>query len=303
MKPALVLAYVGLLLTVIGCSKGTDTSLAPPSGAAEHAQLSGETQYALSSDSIVLQLVEMRVLGLMKEGESDADIGEVQDVMITDTYVVKRVPVEFIEACTLLAMELAAAEGYGDPDSIVPGRPAFDRRKATKALTGWWAGEAMASWSPEDKGGPPTDIIKRDHMRSKTLSSGQFSPQIPLDIQWLLFPAGMQNLAPIGGVRYDRKPVTLGMLVLRFEPRVVATTENADSIAEELIWTKRLTLSEGTSASVVVAREVIQAALLEHFGFDIGDVLDSDATRRQQARARFEEARTVFYEVYSAKNE
>ena len=102
--------------------------------------------------------------------------------------------------------------------------------------------------------------------------------------EWLLNVAelhrGLNRLGP------SRHGVAFRALLLRFDPRAAVTEANADEVAEELVWTKALKLSDGTMENLPEVRSQLQAAILEGIGLSIGDPIAPDSAERGAARER-----------------
>jgi hypothetical protein len=97
-----------------------------------------------------------------------------------------------------------------------------------------------------------------------------------------------------------RNPISILQLLKRFDPSTVATEEDADSIAEEIIWAKEAGIGDGTYKSLPDARRVIQAAILENLGFEIGHPGDRDPARRKTANETLETAKATVLKTWHA---
>jgi len=175
----------------------------------------------------------------------------------------------------------------------------LNSRAAAKALVSWWTVEIFAEWNIGAKKKPSTqEMLQLDAKRMQTLKSLRSSPEGTLAATWLLFPQGIDTFSPN---KQARKPVSFQMLVERFDPDMPATEKNAEAVAEELVWTQRIGLTEGTIAKLPDSRRVFQALILEQLGFEIGDPMDADNTKREAARKKLAEAMRASAEAWKAK--
>jgi hypothetical protein len=257
------------------------------------------------SPEMVQGLVLLKAFELMPKGKGDEDFGRTADVRVTDQLMVTGVPAEFIEKSTEAALVQVSALGLfpelkdGAALEKALKEKTLNSRAAAKALVAWWTVEILAEWKIDAKKRPSTqEMLQLDAKRTQTLKSLGSSPEGTLAATWLLFPQGLDTFSPN---KQARKPVSFQMLVERFDPDLAVTHKNAEAVAEELIWTQRIRLSDGTAAKLPDARRVIQALLLEQLGFEIGDPMDADNTKREAARKKLAEARRASAEAWKAK--
>jgi hypothetical protein len=250
------------------------------------------------------ELLLMRAIGMMPAGQDATDFGRREVVRVADDWTVTEVPVEYLERCTEAALIQTAALGLlpelaadGDVAAALD-KKTLDARQGARALVDWWTAEILAEWQiAEDKPLTSQEVLRLDAQRHHALRESGAAPEGVLTAQWLLFPMGI-NVLPGTTVR---KPVSFRMLLSRFEPNAKVTERNADAVAEELIWTRRLGLGDGTPTGLPQARRTVQALLLERMGFEIGDPSDPDPAKRKDAIAKLSRARKTCVEAWKAK--
>jgi hypothetical protein len=174
----------------------------------------------------------------------------------------------------------------------------LNSRAAAKALVAWWTIEIFAEANVDSQKKTTRELLQLDARRTQTLKSVRGSPEGALAASWLLFPQGLDMFSPNAQAR---KPVSFQMLVERFDPDMPVMEKNADAVAEELVWTQRIGLTDGTIAKLPDARKVLQALILERLGFEIGDPRDADNNKREAARKKLADATRVCAEAWKAQ--
>ena len=250
----------------------------------------------------VQELVLLRVCGLMSKGKSDDDFGRTSDVRVADNLTVSNVPIEFLEGCTDAALVQVSALGLfpesKDAASLRKAleKNALDKRAAARALVAWWSEDILAEWQVDAKANVPTrKLLQLDGERTQMLKSLRSSPTGVLSAQWLLFPMGLDTFSP---TKQARKPVSFQILLGRFNPDAPVTEMTAEAVAEELIWTRRIGLTDGTVAKLPDSRKTFQALILERLGFEIGDPISLDKSKREAAQQRLAASMKVCAEVW-----
>ncbi len=257
------------------------------------------------SPEMLQGLIFLKAFGLMPKGKGDDDFGRTADNRVNDQLMVTGVPAEFIEKSTEAALVQVSALGLfpelkdGAALEKALKEKTLDSRAAAKALVAWWTVEILAEWKIDAKKKLSTqEMFQLDIERTQTLKSLGSSPDGTLAAPWLLFPQGLDTFSPN---KQARKPVSFQMLVERFDPDMPVTEKNAEAVAEELVWTQRIGLTDGTIAKLPDARRVFQALILERLGFEIGDPMDADNTKREAARRKLADATRVSTEAWKAK--
>lgn len=211
------------------------------------------------------------------------------DVPVSESLLVAKVPEDFIHACVLGAkMQLVGLGRLGDKD--------FRDDKATlNVLAHWWFEDTppgvLLTLSKEKR--PTTlELITSDLAVPRRSDRGT-----EISIRWLFYPEKFRNRT--GGLSTTpRWKVPFRDLLNRFDPESVVTEANASTVAEELVWAKRLGLGDGTPKTLAETRTAIQAAILEQMGFEIGNPLDTDPAKRDVACKKLLEARRACKDVW-----
>ncbi len=275
------------------------------------------------------------------------DLGPLVDVRVSDATIISGVPAEFISACLKYALHdtrytevanQAHKEGVYDLAEIFRRQSASDdiqkkdRLEDARILIQCLIGERLGNLQAE--GWPvkePLGAVKADASRTaitavagkpgeqdipaewwksggipaefwKSAGQERFRPR--LSFRWLF----MAGSSPLGEDRDSLRNVTFRQVLERFDPNYALSDDNADLVAEDLVWTKTLGISDGTPATLPNARRVLQALILEPLvGFPIGDPADKDPAGRKAASAKLEEAKLLFdktwNETYRAEQE
>jgi hypothetical protein len=257
------------------------------------------------SPELLHGLVLLKAFELIPKGKGDDDFGRTADIRVTNQLVVTGVPAEFIEKSTEAALVQVSAfslfpelkDGAALEKALK--EKTLNSRAAAKALVVWWTVEILAQWNIDAKKKTYThQMLQLDAERTQTLKTLRSSPEGTLAAPWLLFPQGLDTFSPN---KQTRKPVSFQMLVQRFNPDMPVTEKNAEAVAEELVWTQRIGLTDGTIAKLPEARRVFQALILEQLGFEIGDPMHADDTKREEARNKLADATRVATEAWKAK--
>lgn len=209
-------------------------------------------------------------------------------VPVSDSLAVSGVPASFIQALAarkllqLQALGLVTAEDIAKPNALVKAL-AMDWVLPTLVVSA--GGEGLTSEKP----GPMLPRIRAD---------GSLAAKLAVDG----LPVAKPNLGRLFwneiAVVPDHLP--LSSLVGRFDPEVPVTEENAADVAEELVWSKALKISDGSHAQLAATRRALQAAIFELLQFEIGDPQAADKAKQKQAREQLQKARATFQETWDA---
>jgi hypothetical protein len=275
---------------------------APQVGQAQEALRT--TAYRASAEE-ARTLAILRAVGLMPPSDKEGDWGRLGNAQVAEHWTVTGVPIEFVSRSTDAALLQAAALGllpeYADEfalDRALKNRT-LNRHIVSKALVAWWTTEIMATWpGPTKDKRNPTAMLQHDLDHERAITSAGAAAGGPLGAAWLLFPAGLDS--SFSPQRQTRRPVSVRMLLERFDPDSAVTEGNAQVVAEELVWTYRLGLSDGRYTTLANARRVLQALLLERLGFSMGDPLDDDPKQRLAAIANLNSAMRQCQDAWKA---
>ncbi len=240
-----------------------------------------------------------RYTSAMKRAEADLraleyikDKVERISVPVSKSLIVEKVPITLIKAHVEHAGHVTAAWGY--PSSKKSELPA-----KVIGLTEYWLVPLTVTAEKEAlEQRPRLDLIRADAKLFAGLleqfGEKDVSPdKILAELEDVDIPTN--RLLPInppgGGNAINFSPVPLIWLLKRFDPKSDVTKETADVVAEEILWTKELGISDGTYQTLPQAREVVQAAILEGLNFDIGNPSHKDKSKSAKAKAKLEEGK------------
>jgi hypothetical protein len=242
--------------------------------------------------------VEMKALGILPMGESRK-----AEVKVSDNLVVTDVPVDFLTGRVTSATVHLGAMGEIEKDADAPNR--------AKAVVRWWFYSTPAGFARTL--GEKKEKIEPAHVAAAD-SGKALGPGISTDAQQLLllklqpYVPGKAGAAvstdwlfPSNVLKPGFTPnsyVSFRALLERFEPELRVTDENSDLVAEEVIWTGALGLSDGTVKTLPDARRRVQAYLLETIGFQIGDPADREVSKREAAQKKLNDAKRTFVDLW-----
>jgi len=167
-----------------------------------------------------------------------------------------------------------------------------NRRSFAEALVSAWMSDTKFNLTElGTKKLSAEEMVKADVEWAIFIASRRTGFQGVIDANWLFAP----RASTVGNVK--RKDVSLAALIQRFDPAAPVTDANAQAVAEEVVWTKAIGLSDGTLESLPAARRILQGLILEKMGFEIGDLTDADPDRRAMAEKRFDEAMNKYAET------
>lgn len=268
---------VGLLLHAIAagvaCGEGSTSK-------------SGQIAYAPPGRAD-LYAEELRTYGLLAKGEG---LGPITDVRVSEKLVVTDVPESFIRAClAYVRIVLAASEALPQDEKA-------DQEAVARALARWWVystpeGVHALRAKKDEKSMEEQMVLLEQNQREIERSIGLVYPMFKgtISAEWLF--CHRLGHPPLAKRRARRAQVRFTDLLSRFDPARAASREDAYAVAEELIWTQQLGLSDGTIASLPAARIALQAFILEALGYDVGDPTDPNESKRRLALRRLEEAK------------
>ncbi len=224
-------------------------------------------------------------------------IGEQRgSVQVSDDLTVDKVPVEFIKAHFGNGAIIIDVLGY-------PSTVKSDIPKVVSGLAEDWLEPLWIDAKPDAlKARPRIELIRTDAKLHSELAKLFGAKGDPLDK--LLAGVPKKNLSvrelfisdsKMAGLR---SPISVPHLLKRFDPNAAAAEEDADSVAEEIIWSKEAGIGDGTYKSLPESRRVIQAAILENLGFEIGHPGHKDPAKRKQAVEKLDAAKRACLEAW-----
>jgi len=92
-------------------------------------------------------------------------------------------------------------------------------------------------------------------------------------------------------------------LLDRFDPSVQVNNSTAQTVAEDMVWMCALRLCDDESlAAMADARTLLQAAILEEFGFEVGDPASLDRAAKETAVSKAKDACKEFRRVWDVNS-
>ena len=242
----------------------------------------------------------MRRYGVLRtETKAKDDFGGKADVAVSDNLTVTDVPAEFFKSAVRSELEsgIAFLQVQVPLSKLLRGR-----LDAAKMIVMMWfipirTKYAESIGAPAGQAPKPTQaqMIRFDVQRQRAREAQGGQPPPVLAADWLFFVRRLDlQRTPPFAPKWQRRDVLVQELLDRFEPDAPVTAENADSVAEELVWTKALGLSDGTPKTLPVARQTLQALILESVGFSVGDPGDPNSTSAAGAKMKLNAAKVDF---------
>ncbi|MCX5653884.1 MAG: hypothetical protein NTY65_04450 [Planctomycetota bacterium] len=258
------------------------------------------------TETMPVALDIMRRYGVLRtETKAKDDFGGRADVAVSDNLTVTGVPVEFLKSAVWSELE----SGIAFLQVQVPlAKLLKGRLDAAKMIVMMWFVPIRTRYA-ESVGAPPgqapkptqAQIIRFDVQRQRARDASDGQPPAVLAADWLFFVRRLDlQRTPPFAPKWQRREVLVRELLDRFEPDAPVTAENADSVAEELVWTKALGLSDGSPKTLPVARQTLQALILESIGYSIGDPGDPNSTSAAAAKTKLNAAKAEFRKKWDA---
>jgi hypothetical protein len=248
----------------------------------------------------------MRRYGVLRtETRAKDDFGGKADVAVSGNLTVTDVPEDYLKAAVRSELESAIAFLQVQ----VPLSKALKGRlDAAKLIVMMWfipirTRYAESVGAPAGQAPKPTQaqMIRFDAQRQRVRDASGGEPAGVLAADWLFFVRRLDlQREPPFAPKWQRREVSVRELLDRFEPDAPVTAENADSVAEELVWTKALGLGDGTLKTLPAARQTLQALILESIGFSVGDPGDPNSTSAAGAKTRLNAAKAEFRKKWDA---
>jgi hypothetical protein len=254
-----------------------------------------------------VDLAILRTHGMLRTAAKN-DFGGKADIAVSDGLVVTGVPVDFLNAAARSEQAYVLAISQADPPAAGAQKGRLD---AARAIVGLWvrpllvkcAESAGAAVVPNQAPPKPklSELIPFDCRRQLARDAREGKKPAILAADWLFFVRRLEvDRTPPFAPKWQQREVSARELLDRFEPDMPATAENADTVAEELVWTKALGLSDAAPKTLPPARFTLQALILEAVGYEIGDPGDSDFAKAAAAIKKLEETKASFRKQWDA---